>query len=931
MGRDAQPDNGNLADRGNDRTVTGDPDTNPATASPVVTTPPPVSAPTIDHNLAPPPPTGTPTADPTPASDTASPAERSSYVEAGGARRPRNVYDTEAQDAWANNAYDHIRSTDNDIDGMVAALADVQRHDGSVGFDRAELERIKDHLFREEHPLSITDDDGNDVGIEYRRYDAYADIAEAWMRMSLGRATPDDIVLLEHELAEAQYYESHPGAPYQEAHQFANLSFNWEAMQHSRTGENIDEWSSIYGNVSGLPTGVGDRPGSDVPVRRGGSQSQSVPDNQQSGLLGEGRGREGGRDGRANSGHSDDSSPAGRSLDQGGQLPSLNNPLPRQSGGHSSASDQPPNSPSSPPAPSPDSAPHQRPAAVPPATDRTGAATAPSTNPVVRPPTDTGAEQSPRPTPQTSPTPQQVHEANQSRAARENLRRQRPDGGVRPVTDSRGNRRFTLGRFTTAFSQPVSMLRIGLHISGGGSLDPALVQALIERAQFAVDLRFNRGSRLPSGDWMMFDLVPVSDPSAADMSIDLDQANPHSTPTDADLDTLTAMLREQLGLDPATENELSPSDVQRINNEIDQAVPTSPPTSSRTAPGPVTTDSSLDLPSQPANLANRADSPVSALNAASPHPNSARTASPDQSHAQHAPTPANSRTQIPSRAPNHRAPESTPPPTNPPGSMSSTGASNSSSGWNNPDVTPQTPQWHQSWGAAPHPDQRSPGAMRRIVRKLFGVRPRRSIPAMPPPTPPIQRPPSAAPRTPPEESSPRQSTAPQDFSDLPYSVGPPYTTQEMNSTYRGEHEVGNSVWPHPLRVAYLDESLRQRTRLYIVDGKIYTADGKLFDTSSGTTAWGGAGRAIFVMDEHGNLYASNYHEPGLFHHSSFLSGGNVAAAGELAVIGGELQMLTDSSGHYRPSRGHTMQAINLLRNMGIPITPGQVHFEAPPQ
>ncbi|KAF0848198.1 hypothetical protein FNL39_102346 [Nocardia caishijiensis] len=153
----------------------------------------------------------------------------------------------------------------------------------------------------------------------------------------------------------------------------------------------------------------------------------------------------------------------------------------------------------------------------------------------------------------------------------------------------------------------------------------------------------------------------------------------------------------------------------------------------------------------------------------------------------------------------------------------------------------------------------------------------------------------------------------------------------MNSTYRGEHEVGNSVWEHPLRVAYLNEFERQRLRLYVREGRIYDADGRLFDTRSGTTAWGGAGRAIFVMDEHGNLYASNYHERGLFHHSSFLAGANIAAAGELAVVDGELQMVTDSSGHYRPSRGHTMQAINQLRNLGIPLTPGQVRFEAPPQ
>lgn len=153
----------------------------------------------------------------------------------------------------------------------------------------------------------------------------------------------------------------------------------------------------------------------------------------------------------------------------------------------------------------------------------------------------------------------------------------------------------------------------------------------------------------------------------------------------------------------------------------------------------------------------------------------------------------------------------------------------------------------------------------------------------------------------------------------------------MNPTYRGEHELGNPVWEYPLHVAYFNEADRQRFRLYIIDGRIYTSDGKPFDTSSSSTAWGGAGRAIFVMDEHGNLYASNYHERGLFHHSSFLAGENVAAAGEMAVVDGELQLMTDSSGHYRPSRGHTMQAIHLLRSMGIILTPDQVRFEAPPQ
>ncbi|WP_218581945.1 hypothetical protein, partial [Nocardia cyriacigeorgica] len=59
------------------------------------------------------------------------------------------------------------------------------------------------------------------------------------------------------------------------------------------------------------------------------------------------------------------------------------------------------------------------------------------------------------------------------------------------------------------------------------------------------------------------------------------------------------------------------------------------------------------------------------------------------------------------------------------------------------------------------------------------------------------------------------------------------------------------------------------------------------------------------MDNQGNLYASLHHAPGQFHHSSFLAGGPVAGAGELEVIDGVLQLVTDSSGHYRPPQRYT--------------------------
>ena len=48
------------------------------------------------------------------------------------------------------------------------------------------------------------------------------------MRLRSGHAQPEDIALLEHELAEAHYYDAHPGATYEEAHLAANAVSNWQ-------------------------------------------------------------------------------------------------------------------------------------------------------------------------------------------------------------------------------------------------------------------------------------------------------------------------------------------------------------------------------------------------------------------------------------------------------------------------------------------------------------------------------------------------------------------------------------------------------------------------------------------------------------------------------------------------------------------------------
>lgn len=143
-------------------------------------------------------------------------------VYGGHSARPRNMLDFERQERWAGGAYDDIRA--NPDAGVIAqSLREAGRLDGSTGFSAEEIDRIRSHIFFEEHPLS--DYEG---GIVHQRYDPSPDMAEAWLRLRAGRPLPEDIALLEHELAEARYYDAHPGATYGEAHQAANGVSNWQ-------------------------------------------------------------------------------------------------------------------------------------------------------------------------------------------------------------------------------------------------------------------------------------------------------------------------------------------------------------------------------------------------------------------------------------------------------------------------------------------------------------------------------------------------------------------------------------------------------------------------------------------------------------------------------------------------------------------------------
>ena len=143
-----------------------------------------------------------------------------------------------------------------------------------------------------------------------------------------------------------------------------------------------------------------------------------------------------------------------------------------------------------------------------------------------------------------------------------------------------------------------------------------------------------------------------------------------------------------------------------------------------------------------------------------------------------------------------------------------------------------------------------------------------------------------------------------------------YATTAMDPDYAGE-ETGE-VWG--TAVKYLSATERKAYELAVQpDGLLYNAQGQPFDTQNAGTVTG-KGKAIFVMSEAGQIYASLDQQPGLFHHSSFLAGGPVAAAGEIQVLNGAVMAVSNRSGHYTPDHTYTQQFVEQLWRKGVKNT-----------
>ncbi|CAO3574639.1 unnamed protein product [Mortierella alpina] len=149
------------------------------------------------------------------------------------------------------------------------------------------------------------------------------------------------------------------------------------------------------------------------------------------------------------------------------------------------------------------------------------------------------------------------------------------------------------------------------------------------------------------------------------------------------------------------------------------------------------------------------------------------------------------------------------------------------------------------------------------------------------------------------------------------------------------------------RVQYLEEHERDQFAVHVVDGLLYYKEsGKAVHTLPTSVQAGddvdvsqvlpdadagddeatrmekkrirNKSKYIYVTDPKGTLYVAQK-KKGNFHHSSFLGGGTVCAAGGIIINHGKLVKINPKSGHYRPGQRHFDRLLANLKDMGISL------------
>lgn len=125
------------------------------------------------------------------------------------------------------------------------------------------------------------------------------------------------------------------------------------------------------------------------------------------------------------------------------------------------------------------------------------------------------------------------------------------------------------------------------------------------------------------------------------------------------------------------------------------------------------------------------------------------------------------------------------------------------------------------------------------------------------------------------------------------------------------------------REKYKIKAVKQGEKTIYVDNNNNPVDSK--DATQTQSSTGGmSGIFIFVMNEDGELHVADEGKESKdnekFHHSSFLGGKPVAAAGEIQFSSGTVTRISNASGHYQPDLSYMYQALLELRSQGMSLS-----------
>jgi hypothetical protein len=147
---------------------------------------------------------------------------------------------------------------------------------------------------------------------------------------------------------------------------------------------------------------------------------------------------------------------------------------------------------------------------------------------------------------------------------------------------------------------------------------------------------------------------------------------------------------------------------------------------------------------------------------------------------------------------------------------------------------------------------------------------------------------------------------------------PIYPSLRMNRALEGE-DKGEAFGHEDWQVRYLSPEQREKYRVVFTKNKTMNGIGQTIELD---------GQYIYVMDTAGNFYLSKEYVKGVFHHTSFLAGEPVAAAGVMLFEEGKLVEIDRMSGHYLPDERHLHSALSELKKSGFDIGQLKVfHFK----